>query len=145
MTVIADKYGGTVDKYIGDAIMVFFGDPVDHGPKTDAQSCVCMALEMREKSDFYVRKWRIRGISQPLNVRMGIHSGVCTVGHFGSQNRLDYTAIGNLINLASRLEGKADSNQILISEETYLLVKDEISCRNLGEFPLKNLLPRSNI
>lgn len=139
MTVIADKYGGTVDKYIGDAIMVFFGDPVDHGPKTDAQSCVLMALEMREKIRFLRRKWRIRGISQPLNVRMGIHSGVCTVGHFGSQNRLDYTAIGNGINLASRLEGKAESNQILISEETYLLVKDEISCRNLGEFHLKNI------
>lgn len=139
MTGIATKYGGTVDKYIGDAIMIFFGDPKTRGTKEDALSCVSMALEMKNAMQVFRRRWLDKGISQPLDIRMGIHTDTCTVGNFGSQDRLDYTTIGNGVNLASRLESSALPNQILISEETYLLVRDTIACERLEKIVVKNI------
>ena len=139
MTGIATKYGGTVDKYIGDAIMIFFGDPKTLGTKEDALSCVSMALEMKNAMQVFRRRWLDKGISQPLDIRMGIHTDTCTVGNFGSQDRLDYTTIGNGVNLASRLESCALPNQILISEETYLLVRDTIACERLEKIVVKNI------
>ena len=139
MTGIATKYGGTVDKYIGDAIMIFFGDPKTRGTKEDALSCVSMALEMKIAMQSFRSRWLDKGISQPLDIRMGIHTDTCTVGNFGSQDRLDYTTIGNGVNLASRLESSALPNQILISEETYLLVRDTIACERLEKIVVKNI------
>jgi len=139
MTNIAVKYGGTVDKYIGDAIMVFFGDPKTKGPKEDAISCVEMALEMNRKLSEIRKTWQAKGISQPLDIRIGIHTDTCTVGNFGSHDRLDYTTIGNGVNLASRLESNAKANQILISEDTYLLIRDSIQCEKLDKINVKNI------
>ena len=139
MTDIAVRHGGTVDKYIGDAIMVFFGDPQTRGPKEDAIACVEMALEMKASLRAIRRLWRDRGISQPLDIRVGIHTDTCTVGNFGSSDRLDYTTIGNGVNLASRLESAARPNQILISEDTYLLVRDTIACDKLERITVKNI------
>ena len=87
-----------------------------------------MAAEMPERLESLRSFWRERGVARPLNVRIGIHTGVCTVGNFGSEDRLDYTVIGNGVNLASRLESNSDLNQILISEDTYLLVKQHVRC-----------------
>ena len=140
MTNIAIKYGGTVDKYIGDAIMIFFGDPKTTGLKEDAVSCVRMAMEMLSKLKVIKKKWRDQGISDELSIRIGIHSDICTVGNFGSKDRLDYTVLGNGVNLASRLEGLADSNSILISENTYNIIKDEISCKPSNEVQVKGKL-----
>ena len=95
MTKIAIKHGGTVDKYIGDAIMIFFGDPQSRGHKEDAISCVEMAIEMKNKLPKIKKYWKSLGISQPLDIRIGIHTDTCTVGNFGSHDRLDYTTIGN--------------------------------------------------
>ncbi|MEE2743051.1 MAG: adenylate/guanylate cyclase domain-containing protein [Bdellovibrionota bacterium] len=139
MTNIAVKYGGTVDKYIGDAIMVFFGDPKTKGPKQDAIACVEMALEMNKKLSEIRKTWQTKGISQPLDIRIGIHTDTCTVGNFGSHDRLDYTTIGNGVNLASRLESNAKANQILISEDTYLLIRDFINCEKLEKINVKNI------
>ena len=139
MTEIAVKHGGTVDKYIGDAIMVFFGDPHSLGSQEDALACVRMAIEMKEKMYAIQKGWREKGISQPMDIRIGIHTDICTVGNFGSHDRLDYTTIGNGVNLASRLESNANPNQILISEDTYLLVHKEIECIELGPIPVKNI------
>ena len=137
MSKIAIRWGGTIDKFIGDAVLVFFGDPESRGNKEDAMACVSMALEMLEKLELLREAWRERGLARSLNARMGIHSGVCTVGNFGSEDRLDYTVIGNGVNLAARLETNSESNKILISEDTYLLVKEEIKCikkaRNLSQ------------
>ncbi len=139
MTRIAIKHGGTVDKYIGDAIMVFFGDPHSRGTKQDAISCVEMAMEMKQELVHFRKKWRKMGISQPLDIRIGIHSDTCTVGNFGSEDRLDYTTIGNGVNLASRLESNAGVNQILISEDTYLLIQDIIACEKKEQIMVKNI------
>ena len=137
MTDIAIEYGGTVDKYIGDAIMIFFGDPNSKGIKHDAIACVSMALKMKKALIALRKSWKSTGISESLNVRMGIHTDVCTVGNFGSLDRLDYTVLGNGVNLASRLESLANSNEILISENTYNLVKNNINCNYFDELKVK--------
>ena len=139
MSKIAIRWGGTIDKFIGDAILVFFGDPESRGNKEDAMACVSMALEMLEKLELLREAWRERGLARSLNARMGVHSGVCTVGNFGSEDRLDYTVIGNGVNLAARLEANSESNKILISEDTYLLVKDEIKCIKKQEISVKGI------
>ena len=128
MSKIALRWGGTIDKYIGDAIMIFFGDPASKGEKSDAVNCVRMAMEMVDQLAEVRAIWKDKGLALPLNARMGIHTGICTVGNFGSEDRLDYTVIGNGVNLASRLESNAKPNSILISEDTYLHVRSEINC-----------------
>jgi class 3 adenylate cyclase len=139
MTTIAVKHGGTVDKYIGDAVMVFFGDPSTKGDREDALACVRMALEMKEALADIRINWTNKGIAHPLDIRIGIHTDICTVGNFGSVDRLDYTTIGNGVNLASRLESSADPNQILISDSTYLLIRDQIYCKKLEAIQVKNV------
>jgi adenylate cyclase len=99
MSAIAQAHGATVDKYIGDAILAFFGDPVSRGAKDDAVACVRMAVTMQKRMRELSAIWRSKGIEQPFELRIGITTGYCTVGNFGSEDRLDYTAIGNAVNL----------------------------------------------
>lgn len=137
MSRIAMKYGGTIDKFVGDAIMIFFGDPASRGQKQDAIACVSMALEMRRKMKLLRQQWKKEGINKPLQVRMGINTGYCTVGNFGAETRMDYTIIGREVNLASRLESVAQPGEILIAESTYNLVRDVIMCRDRGHINVK--------
>lgn len=139
MSQIALDHGATIDKYVGDAILVFFGDPESRGARQDALSCVRMALAMRRKMHELADIWRQTGIEKPLRVRMGIHTGYCTVGNFGSENRLDYTIVGGAVNTASRLEEQARPGEILISYETFALVQEEIACEEFGEFEVKGI------
>ncbi|HPJ40610.1 MAG TPA: adenylate/guanylate cyclase domain-containing protein [Spirochaetota bacterium] len=139
MSSIALHHGGTIDKYIGDAIMIFFGDPETKGVREDALSCVTMAIEMRDTMKSLRAQWYTEGITRPLSIRMGINTGYCTVGNFGSENRFDYTIIGEQVNLASRLETSAGTDSILISEETYLLIHDTIQCSFAGEIRVKGI------
>ena len=139
MSRIAIRWGGTIDKYIGDAILVFFGDPESKGNKEDAIACVSMALEMLDKLEELREIWLERGIENSLNARMGVHTGVCTVGNFGSEDRLDYTIIGNGVNLAARLEANSTPNKILISEDTHLLVRDKINCSKKEKITVKGI------
>ena len=137
MSNIVHKYGGTIDKFIGDAIMVFYGDPSTKGLKQDCVACVSMAIEMKRKMKDLQLKWQSSGISMPLEIRMGINTGYCTVGNFGTQQRLDYTVIGTEVNLASRLESVAPPGEILISQPSYDLIKDNIMCRDTGLVKVK--------
>lgn len=139
MSKIAIEYGGTIDKYIGDAIMIFFGDPDSRGEKEDALACVKMAIAMQKKLKELQKEWEILGIGMPLEVRMGINTGYCTVGNFGSDERLDYTIVGSQVNLASRLEGAAGVNQILISQETFELIKESIHCEKKEQLKVKGM------
>ena len=126
MSAIAAIYGGTVDKFIGDAIVIFFGDPEFIDDETHATRCVRMAVEMLEKVKVLSGKWRSAGASNGLAVRIGINTGYCTVGNFGSEQRMGYTMIGGQVNIAARLERIADRNSIFISESTYALVRNMV-------------------
>ena len=139
MSQIALKHGGTIDKFVGDAILIFFGDPETKGEKEDAKACALMALEMRERMKHLRKIWEDQGISNPLEIRIGINTGFCNVGNFGSEDRLDYTIIGGEVNLASRLESNADPGQILISHETYSLIKKYIVCEKKEELSVKGI------
>ncbi len=139
MSRIALKHGATIDKYVGDAIVIFFGDPETRGVTEDALACVKMAIEMRERMSELQDVWRQAGISNPLKCRMGIHTDYCTVGNFGSDDRLDYTIIGRGVNIASRLEALSDPGSILISFETYSQVKQHVACTGHGDVTVKGI------
>ncbi len=139
MAQIALRYGATIDKFIGDAIMLFFGDPESRGEKEDAVACVSMALEMRKRIRELQKIWLDKGVSEPFHIRMGINTGYCTVGNFGSTERMDYTIIGSQVNLASRLESSAEPDQILISHETYSHIKDTIFCEKKEKISVKGI------
>jgi adenylate cyclase len=126
MSKIALEHGATIDKYVGDAILAFFGDPETRGVKQDALACVNMALAMQRRMRELQFEWRDAGLEKPFELRIGINTGYCTVGNFGSEDRMDYTIVGSEVNLASRLESNAEPGSILISHETYSLVKDSL-------------------
>lgn len=126
MSAIALEYGGTIDKYMGDAMIVFFGDPDSKGAEEDAKACVSMAIAMQRRMRQLQRERRDRGLEWPFHIRIGISTGFCTVGNFGSPERMEYTIIGNAVNLAARLEYHADVGGILLAHQTYSLVKDTI-------------------
>ena len=139
MSRIALQYGGTIDKYVGDAILIFFGDPETQGVKEDALACVRMAIAMREKMRELESVWRGFGIEKPPRCRTGVNTGFCTVGNFGSEDRMDYTIIGGGVNLACRLEQAAPAGEILISYETYAHIKDQIRCEERGHINVKGI------
>ncbi len=130
MTDIILKYEGTVDKYEGDAIIAFFGAPLafeDHPER------VCLAaIDMKRRLAELREEWRKKGTFE-LKVRMGINTGEAVVGNMGSRQRMDYTMMGDAVNLASRLEGanKYYGTYTMISETTYERVKDVVEAREL--------------
>jgi PAS domain S-box-containing protein len=139
MSKIALQYGATIDKYVGDAIVMFFGDPTTLGVKEDALACVQMAIAMQRRVGELAEEWRNNGIETPLRCRVGIHTGYCTVGNFGSEDRMDYTMVGGTVNLASRLEHEAPPGGVLISFETYAHVKEAVRCEARGHVQVKGI------
>lgn len=137
MSQIALQYGGTLDKFIGDAVLIFFGDPDTEGEAQDALRCVHMALAMQQRTSELQSLWQSHGISQPLRVRIGINTGYCTVGNFGSEQRLEYTALGGPVNLAARLQTRAEPDSIVMSESTWLLVRNHVECTEVESFTPK--------
>ena len=127
MSDIALAHGATIDKYIGDAMMVFFGDPETRGVKEDARACVRMAIAMLRRLRELQAEWQELGAEKPFHLRIGINTGYCTVGNFGSQDRMDYTIIGSAVNLTARLQTASEIDGILLGHETYSLVKDEVA------------------
>lgn len=145
MTAVTHKHGGTIDKFIGDGIMIFFDDTRGRGPAGEALGCVAMALEMREEMTLLREVWRVEGVGADLHVRMGIHTGVCRIGNFGSASRMDYTVIGGAVNLASRLENAARPDEILISEQTKNLVSHKVETKSHGALILKGIREPVNV
>jgi len=139
MSAIALKHGATVDKFIGDAILVFFGDPDTKGVEEDARACLRMAVDMRRRLEQLNSIWRQQGIEQPFRARMGINTGYCNVGNFGSEDRMDYTIIGAEANLAARLQSIAEPGGICLSYETYALVRDMVRARPLPPIAMKGI------
>jgi adenylate cyclase len=139
MSQIAIAYGGTVNKFFGDAILVFFGDPTSRGVVEDAKACLDMAFAMQRRLVELDSDWRNRGIEEPFRARMGVNTGFVNVGNFGSDERMDYTIIGAEVNLAARLQSVAAPGGIVVSYETYSLVRRHVSARPLEPISLKGV------
>lgn len=139
MSNIALRHGGTIDKFIGDAILVFFGDPQSRGTTGDARACVRMAVDMQRRLAELNVAWRDRGIEFPFGVRMGINTGFVNVGNFGSLDRMDYTIIGAEVNLSARLQAVAQPGTIVMSYETYALVRDIVAAHPLEPITMKGI------
>ena len=137
MSKIANHHGGTVDKFIGDAIVIFFGDPETRGTMEDAQACLAMAVDMQHRVAELNAEWRHQGIQTPVEVRMGVNTGYCDVGNFGSEDRMEYTIIGAEANLAARLQSIAEPGQVVLSYESYALVRDKVDARPLASIRIK--------
>lgn len=130
--------GGTVDKFIGDAVMAEFGAPVSRGERVDAMNAICTALQMRKALAQLRRQWRVEGKTLLFN-GIGISYGEVIAGNIGSVQRLEYTVIGDTVNVASRVEAltKTLQTDILITESLYALVSDQIEVVFAGEYPLR--------
>ena len=139
MSAIAHEHGGTIDKFIGDAMLIFFGDPETRGDRADAQACVRMAWSMQRRLLELNAKWRAAGIEHPFKARMGINSGYCNVGNFGSSDRMDYTIIGAEANLAARLQSIAEPGGIVVSYETFALASEVIAGHALPPITMKGI------
>ena len=139
MTKIALEQGATIDKYIGDAVMLFFGDPESKGEREDARACVEMALRMQERMEELRQKWLNEGFADPFQIRIGLNTGYCNVGNFGSDQRLTYTIIGGEVNVAARLESAAEANGILMSYETYAHVQDMVEVEQKEAIKMKGI------
>jgi adenylate cyclase len=139
MSAIALEHGGTIDKFIGDAMVVFFGDPTTLGVQEDAKAAVRMAVEMQARLRELNVDWRARGIEIPFRARIGINTGYVNVGNFGSNDRMDYTIIGGEANLAARLETSAEPGGIVMSYETYALVRDIVTAHEQPPMRVKGI------
>lgn len=117
MTAIAHKYNGTVDKFLGDGIMIIFGAPYSMTPSIQVDSAINMAIEMQKVFQRLHTSWKKELKHNSLHLRIGIHCGYATVGSFGPSDRLTFTAIGKVVNIASRLEQLCKEDSILISSE----------------------------
>jgi adenylate cyclase len=129
------KYSGTLERYAGDGVMVIFNDPVPI--ENPASQAVLMALEMRDAIGALTEKWRRLG--HDISFGIGIAHGFATLGTIGFEGRFDYSAIGTVSNVASRLCDEAKPGQILISPRVLMNVEDTVMVEPVGEFELKGI------
>ena len=139
MSRIALEHGATIDKFVGDAMLIFFGDPESQGYFEDANACVRMAIAMQRKLQQMQTRWHREGYQRPFRMRVGINTGYCDVGNFGCEDRMDYTIIGGAVNLAARLESSADPGEIILSYETYALVSETVVVEERAPVTVKGI------
>ncbi len=133
MTDIVFSYDGTLDKYIGDGLMAVFGAPMEK--EDDAERAILAAKEMKRQLTVMMAE---KGLHRKkFDIRIGVNTGRVVAGNIGSPKRMDYTVIGDPVNIASRLESIAQPNQILIGEETYRAVKDKFKIKKIGPKKVK--------
>jgi len=124
MVTLVEQHGGTLDKFLGDGLMVFFGAPDAQDHATQAIQAVSMAVAMHERLEKLIEKWRDEGFNVDVKIRAGINQDFVTVGNFGSADLMEYTVIGNGVNLASRLETLCTPGKIAVTFPVYSLTKD---------------------
>jgi len=140
-TIFANN--GTIDKFIGDAIMVLFGAPVPMTVKEQAENAARCARAMQAGMVLVNEKWKARGLNE-VSMRIGIHQGTAVVGNFGSVQRVDYTAIGPSVNLASRIESACVPGEIFVSPEIRELLSPELT-EQAGEYELKGISGKTSL
>jgi adenylate cyclase len=134
MTEVIDRHEGTVDKFVGDEVVALFGAPMPMGDH--ARRAVCTALEMQQAHQELMAGW-VKAGHEAVPIGIGINSGEMIVGNIGCQRQMDYTAIGDNMNLASRICGVARGGQVLISQATYQLVRQDVVAHELAPVQVK--------
>jgi adenylate cyclase len=134
MTQVIFDYQGTLDKYIGDAIMAYFGAPM--GYPDDALRSVKAAVDMQREFVNLQKKWVQEGLKK-IGLGIGLSTGEVIFGNVGTERAMNYTIVGDTVNIAQRLEGVALAGQILLSESTYEMVKEKIIAKKLSQKTLK--------
>jgi class 3 adenylate cyclase len=128
------RHEGTLDKFLGDAVMAVFGAPIAH--EDHSLRAIRTAMAMQEGIAKLSNKREQEG-QEPIAIGIGVSAGEAVAGSFGTENRMEYTVIGDRVNLAARLEAVARPGQILISQWTYAQVADAVQARSLGHFKVK--------
>jgi adenylate cyclase len=134
--ILVDRHAGTLDKYIGDAIMALFGAPFSKGVSEDAVRAVSAAVDMRDALE-QLRRDRPVEFGK-VQFRIGVNTGKVVAGMMGSKRRLEYSVLGDAVNVASRLESSGEPGKILIGEETFAAVQHAFVCESAGERQVKN-------
>ena len=137
MNEVIFEHGGTIDKFIGDAIMVLFGAPQEMSAAEQVTCATECAKAMQRTMDGITQMWQAEGAGH-LQMRIGIHHGKAVVGNFGSKQRSDYTAIGPTVNMAARIESAGEAGEVFVSEATASLM-DDGATSPVGEFTLKGI------
>jgi class 3 adenylate cyclase/HAMP domain-containing protein len=141
---LIDKYGGTLEHFAGDGIMVFFNDPIPQN--NHIELAVKMSLDVQQRVGEIRPEWHKKGYN--LDVGVGLTTGFATIGILGFEGRLEYGVIGNVPNLAARLSGEAKGGQTVIDGKTYSRIGDLVEVQSLGELSLKGFsrkIPAYNI
>ncbi len=129
---LAHQHGATIDKFIGDCVMIVFGAPEPLEPREQAERCVALAMAIHERV-------RALEMEHPLQARTGINTGEAVVGNFGSRARSDYTVLGPAVNIAARLESASAPGRVLLGEETARLLGDSVALEEAGSLQLKGV------
>jgi len=139
MEKISHKFGGIIDRFVGDSILIFFGVSELSDIREDCLKSVEMAIEMQRHTASITKKRDTHGVAEFLKISIGICTGYCTVGNFGSENRMKYTIPGGEVNLARQLEQNTKPGQTLISNETWSMVKDTYHCEKVQDIHVKGV------
>jgi adenylate cyclase len=134
MTEIVFENKGTVDKFMGDCVMAIFGAPVSYDD--DVERALLTALEMRSAFEKLKVRWKEK-YGHPVGIAIGVNTGDVVAGNVGSDKKMDYTVIGDVVNFASRLEEIAKDGQIIMNESTYLVAKDRIKADPMGAVKIR--------
>jgi len=139
MAEIVDIHRGTVNEFIGDGLMAMFGAPVELDPEAQALHAVRAAEAMHARLPDLNRRWRKLGLGGDLQIRVGINTGMASVGSYGAEGRMTYTALGLQTNIAARIQAVCEPGGILLSEATWHLVQEEIPCESRGSIECKGV------
>ncbi len=139
MAQAIEAQGGTLNEFAGDGLMALFGAPREMAPEAQVRQAVQAACAMQQRLPELNRAWRKLGLDTPMDCRIGINTGVVSVGSYGSEGRMTYTAIGLQTNIAARLEAAAAPGEILLSEASWALVEGEIKAQPRGEVECKGV------
>ena len=139
MAQVAERHDTSINQFLGDGILVFFGAPQEMPIEEGGLKAVRMALEMQDRIAQMGERWRRRGVPIPLSARIGIHTGFASVGDFGSQGRKVYTAIGMQVNVTARIQAQCDPGKILLSDATHGLIADRVETIDKGALNVKGV------
>lgn len=139
MVGIIERERGTVNEFMGDGLMALFGAPVAMDPQDQTRSALRAAQAMHRQLPALHGNWRKQGVVVPLQIRVGINTGMVSVGSYGSEGRMTYTAIGLQTNIAARIQGHCKPGGILLSEVTRQLLGEDVACMLVGEVACKGV------